>query len=74
MGAVADRADAPMLAPMSDTAQQNPNAPSPDLVSAIRAKVEADAETIKKELTELVAFPSVHGEEDTKQALSLIHI
>ncbi|WP_295624878.1 dipeptidase [uncultured Corynebacterium sp.] len=41
---------------------------SPDLVTALRERVSSDSETIKKELTELVAFPSVHGEEDTKQA------
>ena len=41
---------------------------SPDLVTAIREKVAADGATIKKELADLVAFPSVHGEEDTKDA------
>lgn len=74
---------APMLAPMSDAPQQTQHTDqtqhtahtrhtaagiSPDLVTAIREKVAADGGTIKKELADLVAFPSVHGEEDTKDA------
>ncbi|HHT32894.1 MAG TPA: M20/M25/M40 family metallo-hydrolase, partial [Corynebacterium sp.] len=52
----------------SELNQNAPHAISPDLVAAIREKVAADGDAIKKELTDLVAFPSVHGEADTKDA------
>lgn len=59
-----------MLAAMDETTT-NPTAHSPidpALVAAVRERVAADRETIKRELAELIAFPSVHGDEATVQA------
>lgn len=46
-----------------------PGTPNPsNLAGALRDLVAADAGTIRRELTELVAFPSVHGEKDKEEA------
>ncbi|MDU4704963.1 MAG: dipeptidase, partial [Corynebacterium sp.] len=39
-----------------------------ELTDALRDHISSQRETIRTQLTELVAFPSVHGTEETKQA------
>ena len=51
---------------MNGLAPENPN-PN-QLADALRDLVAADGGAIRRELTDLVAFPSVHGEEDKEEA------
>lgn len=56
-----------MLARMS-TADMHDADIDPALISALRDRVAADRDTIRRQLSELVAFPSVHGDEATAGA------
>ena len=51
---------------MNGLAPENPN--PIQLADALRDLVAADGGAIRRELTDLVAFPSVHGEEDKEEA------
>lgn len=52
----------------SPAAAAAPATISEGLVAAVRDRVTADGERIEKDLSELVAFPSVHGEPDSADA------
>ena len=51
---------------MNGHAPENPHLSN--LAAALRELVAADGDSIRRELTDLVAFPSVHGEEDKVEA------